>query len=105
MPHGSNRRALTFQDRYIVLVAGYKYPRTRNPDGTVSEVYTPEEKTREWEAFFEKTVLAYETRRGAASPAGGSWRPRRRPGTSARGGEGGSRLWHPATFQVGRIGN
>ena len=70
MPHGSNRRALTFQDRYIVLVAGYKYPRTRNPDGTVSEVYTPEEKTREWEAFFEKTVLAYETRRGAASSAG-----------------------------------
>ena len=33
MPDGSNRRALTYLDRYVILVAGYKYPVTWHLDG------------------------------------------------------------------------
>ena len=43
MPHGANRRAVTYGDRYVVLISGYKYGTTRMLDGSVMEVYTDEE--------------------------------------------------------------
>jgi hypothetical protein len=108
MPPGANRRALALNDRYVVLVSGYKYPRTWHSDGTQTEVYTPAEKARPWQSFFERTVLVYDTTTGKLSATDPLLEPTSWPGAGIQGstiyclgGEGGSRLWHPATFQVG----
>jgi len=110
MPDGANRRAVVFKDRYLILLAGFKYAKTWRLDGTQTEAYTPEEKRLPFKAFFEKTVLVYDTstnRLGTANPLldQTSW-----PGAAAHGdtifclgGEGGARLWHPATFQIGKV--
>lgn len=110
MPHGANRRALTYADRYLILVAGYRYRRTWNLDGTVSEVHSPEEQARDWKTFFETTVLVYDAVTGELGTADPlldqtSWPTAVVDGDTiyCLGGEGGSRLWHPATLQVGKI--
>ncbi len=110
MPHGANRRAISWRDRYILLVAGYKYGHTWNPDGTPSEIYTPEEKARDWRTFFERTVLVFDSRGRtvcATDPLldATSWPMLVLNGDRlySLGGEGGSRLWHPATLQIGRL--
>ncbi|HQE81973.1 MAG TPA: hypothetical protein PK166_00465 [Candidatus Hydrogenedentes bacterium] len=110
MPHGSNRRALVFDDRYILLIAGYKYPKTWNLDGTVSDVYSAEEKARDWKTFFENTVLVYDTSTGTLGTADPLLEQTSIPSAASAGatiytlgGEGGPRLWHPATLQIGRI--
>jgi hypothetical protein len=110
MPHGTNRRALAYADRFILLVAGYKYAKTWNLDGTQTDVYTAEEKARDWKDFFEKTVLVYDTTTGRLGTAEGLIEKTSFPGAAiagdviyALGGEGGPRLWHPATLQIGKI--
>ena len=110
LPNGANRRALTYKDRYILLISGYKYRQTRNLDGTDSDIYTPEERARPWASFFGKTVLVYDTRTGRLGTADPlldqtSWPTATIVGDTIymTGGEGGSRLWHPATFQIGKI--
>lgn len=110
MPHGANRRAVPFADRYILLLAGYKYGRTWHSDGTVSEVYTAEERQRDWKSFFQRTVLVYDTvtgKLGTAHPLldQTSWPSATISGDTiyCLGGEGGERLWHPATFQIGKV--
>jgi hypothetical protein len=110
VPHGTNRRALVYADRYILLVAGYKYAKTWNLDGTQTDVYTPEEKTRPWKDFFENTVLVYDTVTGQLGTADSLAEKTSFPGAAIAGdvvytlgGEGGPRLWHPATLQIGKI--
>jgi hypothetical protein len=110
MPHGSNRRAVTFADRWVLLVAGYKYPQTWLGPEKQLEVYSAEEKARDWKQFFEKTVLVFDTvtgRLGSADPLldQTSWPMLAIEGDTlySLGGEGGARLWHPATLQVGKI--
>ncbi|MBI3922458.1 MAG: hypothetical protein HY318_13635 [Armatimonadetes bacterium] len=110
MPHGSNRRALTYRNRYIVLVAGFKYGKTWNPDGTQTDVYNEVEKTMEFKEFFENTVLAYDTVTGRLGTADQLLERTSYPSATivgdtiySLGGEGGPRLWHPATLQIGRI--
>jgi N-acetylneuraminic acid mutarotase len=110
MPDGANRRAVVFKDRYVILLSGYKYPRTWRLDGTPRDIYTVDERKRPWQSFFEKTVLVYDTKTdelGSADPLldQTSW-----PGAAIAGntifclgGEGGARLWHPATFQIGKV--
>ncbi len=100
----------TVDEHTIVLVAGYKYTKTHNLDGSLTDVYTAEEKARDWKTFFEKTVLVYDTRSntlGGADPLldQTSWPTAAIAGGKLYilGGEGGSRLWHPATFQIGAI--
>jgi len=109
MPHGSNRRAVTFAGRYILLLGGYKYGTTRLVDGTAVSAYSETERSADWKAFFETTVLVYDTvtgRLGAAAPLldRTSWPSAAVDGNTVYclGGEGG-RLWHPATFQIGTI--
>ena len=110
MPHGSNRRALGYADRYIVLVAGYKYHMTWNFDGDTSSVYNAEEKARDWKTFFEKTVLVYDTKSGRLGMADPLIEQTSFPSSTSvgdtlytLGGEGGPRLFHPATLQIGKI--
>ncbi len=110
MPHGCNRRALVYADRYIVLVAGYKYAKTWNPDGAVTDAYNAEEKARDWGDFFEKTVLVYDTKTGRLGTADPLIEQTSYPSSAivgdtiyCLGGEGGPRLWHPATLQIGKI--
>lgn len=110
MPHGANRRALPYGDRYLVLIAGYKYPKTWNLDGTVSNVYNDEEKTKKWTDFFEKTVSVYDTKTARLGTADPLIEQTSIPSAVAvgntlytLGGEGGPRLWHPATLQIGKI--
>ncbi len=110
MPHGANRRALAFADRYIILVAGYKYGRTWNMDGSVTEVYSAEERELDWKSFFQRTVLVYDTVTGKLSATDPlldqtSWPSATISGDTiyCLGGEGGARLWHPATFQIGKV--
>jgi N-acetylneuraminic acid mutarotase len=110
MPHGANRRALVYHDRYVVLVAGYKYPHTWNLDGTTSKAYSDAEKARAWETFFEKTVLVFDTQTGRLGTADPLIEQTSIPSSTivgdtmyCLGGEGGPRLFHPATLQIGRI--
>ncbi len=110
MPHGSNRRALTYDDRYIILLAGYKYAETWNLDGTRTQVYTEAEKALEFKDFFEDTVLVYDTRTGKLGTGDHLIEQTSIPSAAIAGdtiyclgGEGGPRLWHPATFQIGKI--
>ena len=110
MPHGSNRRAIVYANRYIVLIAGFKYSKTWNIDGTVTGAYNAKEKALTFNDFFEKTVLVYDTktrRLGFSNPL-----IERTSCPSATiiddtiyclGGEGGPRLYHPATLQIGKI--
>ena len=63
-----------------------------------------------WKKFFEKTVLVYDTRTGRLGTADPlreqtSWPMVALSGDHVYclGGEGGSRLWHPATLQIGRV--
>jgi hypothetical protein len=110
MPHGSNRRAVSYKDRYILLISGYKYAQTWRPDGKKVDAYSPREKAQDWKQFFEKAVLVYDTRTGRLGRADPlreqtSWPMVALSGDRiyCLGGEGGSRLWHPATLQVGRV--
>ncbi len=110
MPHGSNRRALTYADRYIVLLTGFKYAKTRNLDGTVTEVYTAEEKARHFNTFFGNTVLVYDTRTGCLGTGDRLIEQTCYPSAAVLGdtlyclgGEGGPRLYHPATLQIGKV--
>jgi len=109
-PQGSNRRALVYADRYLVLVGGYKCARTRNLDQTLTDVYNAEEKKRDWREFFETTVLVYDTQTGQWGSADPLIERTSLPSSTivgdtlyCLGGEGGQRLWHPATFQIGKI--
>ena len=103
MPDGANRRALTYDDRYIHLVAGATYTKTWNLDGTVTDAYTDE-----W--GFQKKVLSYDTMTGVLTTVD----PLIEQTATASGailgdtmyilgGEGGPRLFHPATLQIGQI--
>lgn len=110
MPDGSNRRALTYQDRFVILVAGYKYPVTWHLDGTRTAAYTAQESTRDWKEFFESTVLVYDTKTGQLGTADPLVERTSFPSSTVvgdtiycLGGEGGPRLWHPATLQIGKI--
>jgi len=110
MPHGSNRRALAYADRYIVLLTGFKYAKTRNMDGSVSGVYSAEEKSRRFLDFFERTVLVYDAKTDRLGTADLLIEQTCYPGSAiigdtlyCLGGEGGPRLYHPATLQIGKI--
>ena len=110
LPHGANRRALVYQDRYILLVAGYKYAWTWLMDGTRVEAYSEEERSRDGVSFFEDTVLVYDTLTGELGTADPLLERTSYPSSAiagniiyALGGEGGPRLWHPATLQIGTI--
>ena len=110
LPHDSNQRAIPYGDRYLVLVGGYRYGVTRNPDGTETSIYSPTEKQADWKQFFERTVQVYDTRTNRLAAADPLPDKTSLPmGAIAGdtifvlGGEGGTHLWHPATFFVGRI--
>jgi N-acetylneuraminic acid mutarotase len=110
MPHGTARQALVYDDRYIVLVAGYKYSKTRRLDGSLLDVYNAEEKARDWKTFFENTVLVYDTKTNRLGTADRMAETTSLPSAAivgdtiyTLGGEGGPRLWHPATLQIGTI--
>ncbi len=109
-PQGSNRRAVAWRDRYLVLLAGYRYNLTQSPDGKVTDVYTPDERKRKWTDFFENTVLLYDTEAKRWSHADPllertSWPMADIAGDRiySLGGEGGPRLFHPASLQIGII--
>ena len=111
MPHGGNRRVVAYNDRYLIMLGGHRYGTTWNVDGTVSEAHTPEEKALgEMKHHIEPTVLVFDTRTnriGTADPLldKSSWPMATIRGNTiyCLGGEGGNRLWHPATFQIGKI--
>lgn len=110
MPDGSNRRAVTYQDRYVILIAGYKYPLTWHLDGVRRDAYAAKEKRQDWKEFFGKTVLVYDTKTGQLGTADSLIERTSYPSSAivddtiyCLGGEGGPRLWHPATLQVGKI--
>jgi hypothetical protein len=110
MPHGANRSAVTYADRYVLLIAGFKYETTWHPDGTRETVYSPEEKKLKFAQHFEDRVLVLDTtdnRLGSADPLLDltSWPMAAidHDTVYTLGGEGGRRLWHPATFQIGKI--
>ena len=97
-------------DCYIVMVTGFKYAKTRNLDGTVTGVYSAEEKARHFNTFFANTVLVYDTRTGRLGTADRLIEKTCYPGSAilgdalyCLGGEGGPRLYHPATLQIGKI--
>jgi hypothetical protein len=103
MPQGANRRALTYADRYILLVAGYRYGQTWYLDGTVKDADPPKD-------VFEDTVLVYDAVTGQLSSTNSLIERTSYPSSAivgntiyCLGGEGGPRLWHPATFHIGKI--
>lgn len=110
MPHGSNRRGLAWGDRYVILVAGYTYPLTWRLDGSRTEAHAVGDRGRDWKEFFQKSVLVYDTKIGRLGPADSLIEKTSYPSSTivgdtiyCLGGEGGPRLWHPATLQIGKI--
>lgn len=110
-PQGSNRRAVAWRDRYLILVAGYRYNLTQYPDGRTADVYTADERKRKFQDFFEDTVLVYDTLTRQWNTADRliertSWPMADVEGDRVYvlGGEGGPRLFHPATLHIGTIG-
>jgi N-acetylneuraminic acid mutarotase len=110
MPHGSNRRALVYANRYIILVAGFKYAETWNLNGTVTGAFNEVERTRSFNDFFENTVLVYDTATATLGTTNRLIEVTAIPSATINGdtiyslgGEGGPRLYHPATLQIGKI--
>ena len=110
MPDGANRSAVAFGDRYVILIGGYKYSITRHPDGSQGNAYTDAEKAQDWKAAFQGTVLVYDTKRDELATADPLLDETSWPMVAIKvdtafvlGGEGGRGLWHPATFQIGKI--
>jgi hypothetical protein len=102
MPDGSNRRALAFDNRYLILLAGYKYGETWRTDGTRTVTNDA--------GKFEKTVLVYDTKSNRLGKSNPLIEETSYPSATivgnmiyTLGGEGGPRLIHPATLQVGTI--
>ncbi|RLT20774.1 MAG: hypothetical protein DWI28_00605 [Planctomycetota bacterium] len=120
-PDNANDRAVVFKDRYLVILGGFKYAKTWHQDGTREEVYSDEEKVAAKKQFsknpemgaaplMQRTVMIYDTKTGtfgAGAPMldQSAWPMATIDGNTifSLGGEGGVRLWHPATFQIGRI--
>lgn len=110
VPDNANVRAVTFRDRYLVLLGGYKYAYTLHRDGTRTQAQTGDEMKQKMGALISKKVLVYDTVArtfGEAAPLldQTSWPLAAVVGNTVccLGGEGGARLWHPATFQIGTI--
>jgi hypothetical protein len=113
MPDGANRRALPYADRYILLIAGYTYGTTWHTDGTQTNAGNgdaPVKQERPGPGEFQKTVLVYDTLTGTLGTADSLIEQTSYPSSDivgdtiyCLGGEGGPRLIHPATLQIGRI--
>jgi hypothetical protein len=110
LPHRCNQHAVTYKDRYLLLLGAYRYGVTRRMDGSLDEVYTPEEKKRDWKQFFEPTVMVYDTRTSRFAETDPLLDATSYPMAAvdgdtvyALGGEGGKKLWQPATFHIGQI--
>ena len=110
LPHRSNQHGLAVAGRYVVMLGAYRYGITRGPDGRLEEVYTAEEKSRNWKTFFERTVMVFDTKTRRLQETDAlldttSWPMAAVDGSIifTLGGEGGRRLWHPATFQIGQV--
>jgi N-acetylneuraminic acid mutarotase len=106
----SNQRAVCYRDRYIILAGSFRYKYTTLPDGTRRNVYSEAEDRMQFKEHFSRNVEAFDTvtKRVIAldplldttsCPMGAI------DGDTiyTLGGEGGQRLWHPATFQIGRV--
>jgi N-acetylneuraminic acid mutarotase len=110
-PQGANRRVVVFKDRYLILLGGYRYGTTWNLDGTVSEVLTSHEKAFvEMKDHIEATVLVFDARTARYGMGDPLLDKTSYPMAAVAndtiyclGGEGGNRLWHPATFQIGKV--
>jgi hypothetical protein len=101
MPDGANRKALVYDDRYIVLPGAYTYPQTWHLDGSVTSAVSN---------GFEKTVMAYDTVTGVLGEVESMIEETSLPSATmvgdmlyTLGGEGGPRLFHPATLQIGHV--
>ena len=110
MPQGSNRRAVTYADRYVIVVGGCKCERTWRAGKKPEDVYTPEEKKLKLAQRIEDGVIVFDTklnRYGSADPMldTSSFPMVAIDGDTlyTLGGEGGRKMWHPATFQIGKI--
>jgi N-acetylneuraminic acid mutarotase len=110
MPHGANRSAVAYADRYIILIGGFKYETTRRPNGARETVYSADEKKMKFAQHFEDRVLVFDTKDNRLGITDPLLDPSSTPMVSidgdviyTLGGEGGRRLWHPATFQIGKI--
>jgi N-acetylneuraminic acid mutarotase len=111
VPHGANRRVVSFKDRYLIMLGGYRYGTTWRVDGTVSDALGARERAMpEIKDHIDTTVLVFDTRTkriGTASPLidRTSWPMAAIRGDTiyCLGGEGGHRMWHPATMQIGKV--
>lgn len=110
LPHGCNHGVVVYRDRYLVLLGGYRYPQTQNPDGTRTGCYTTAEQGRDWKEFFLRRVLVYDTQTGELATAeplldedNGPLAVMLDDTIYYLGSEGGHGLWHPDTFLIGRV--
>ncbi|MCX6623420.1 MAG: hypothetical protein NTY38_20620 [Acidobacteria bacterium] len=109
-PDYSNQRALSYQDRYLILLGSFRYRYTTRPDGSRVDVYSAQDRNKQFKDFFGRTVQVLDTKTGRLSSSEALLDTTCWPMAAIRGGtiytlggEGGQRLWHPATFQIGRI--
>jgi hypothetical protein len=110
MPRGPNGRALVYEDRYLILVAGSGFPKTWHLDGTATHDYGATEKSPHWASYFTDTVRVYDTKTGELGTADSMLERTHNPSGAVvgdtlytLGGEGGPRSYHPATLQIGKI--
>ncbi|MFH1007265.1 MAG: hypothetical protein V1800_07165 [Candidatus Latescibacterota bacterium] len=114
-PEGSNRSAVLWRDRAILLIGAYRYPQNQSPDGTRTDIYTNEEKAQEkedphfWKKLFATTVLSYDIATDEYTVIDSLLERTSTPMVAIKedrvfvlGGEGG-KLWHPDAFQIGTV--
>jgi N-acetylneuraminic acid mutarotase len=115
MPDGANRTAVTCNNRYILLLGGYKYPWTKLLTGTAEALNSTEQSY--WQpggdpdCFFQNTVLAYDTNTGTLGRVSSMLDRASIPDVTSigsnivyvSGGEGGNDLWHPKLIQIARV--
>ena len=110
LPHGCNYGVVVYRDRYLILLGGYRYARTQNPDGTRANCRTAAEEGRDWKEFFQRRVLVYDTDTGELADADPLLDEDNGPVATMLddtiyylGSEGGRGLWHPDAFLIGQV--
>jgi len=114
-PDGSNRSAVLWRDRAVLLIGEYRYPQNQNPDGTRTDIYTSEEKALDkvgaldWREVFGTTVLCYDIAKDEYTVTDPLLESTSTPMVAVKGdslyvlgGEQGEGL-HPDTFQIGTV--
>lgn len=105
-----NQRAVAYRDRYVIVTGSFRYKYTTLAGGARRDVYSAADNAKQFKDHFGRTAEAFDTRTNRVLTLDPMLDTTSDPMAAidgdtlyTLGGEGGQRLWHPATFQIGRL--